>query len=61
MAYKSKDSKEAEEILRQVLSDPMSRENVVRAMLDIIMALLIQGFIRITYPEEVLDNMTEQD
>ena len=63
MAYKAyfQGSKEAEEILNKIMQDPMSRENIARAMADIIIALLIQGFIQIAYPEEKLDNMTEQD
>lgn len=43
------------------MNDPMTRLNILRAMLDTFSALLIYGFIRIAYPEEALENMNDQD
>jgi hypothetical protein len=43
------------------MGDPMTRLNVLRAMLDTFSALMVYGFIRIVYPEEVLEDMNNQD
>lgn len=43
------------------MSDPISRANIFRTMGDMFLALVIQGAIRILYPEEARDSMTEQD
>jgi hypothetical protein len=42
------------------MQDPMTRGNIARAMIDIFMSLIIQGFIMIIYPEEALKNMSDQ-
>lgn len=43
------------------MKSPIFRKNILAAMLDIFTSLIIQGLIRIVYPEEALDAMTEQD
>ena len=43
------------------MSDPISRANIFRTMGDMLLALIIQGVIRIAYPEEERNAMTEQD
>lgn len=67
LAYKSQygsteqERKEAEEILKTKLKSPMFRKNLIAAMLDMFTSLIIQGLIRIIYPEEALNAMSEQD
>jgi hypothetical protein len=67
LAYKSQYGKTQEErdlaneALTARMKSPMFRKNLLAAMLDIFTSLIIQGLIRIVYPEEALDAMTEQD
>ena len=67
LAYKSQYGKtqeerdQANEALTARMKSPMFRKNLLAAMLDIFTSLIIQGLIRIVYPEEALDAMTEQD
>jgi hypothetical protein len=56
-----KTRKEWEGIWEQKTKDPMTRLNILRALMDTFTSLLIYGFIRIVYPEEALENMNDQD
>lgn len=57
--YKNDEAAKAE--LERKMSDPISRANIFRTMGDMLLALIIQGVIRIAYPEEERAAMTEQD
>ena len=56
-----KTRKEWEGIWEQKTKDPMTRLNILRALMDTFTSLLIYGFIRIVYPEEALENINDQD
>lgn len=56
-----KTRKEWEGIWERKTKDPMTRLNILRALMDTFTSLLIYGFIRIVYPEEALENMNDQD
>ena len=52
---------EAEQMLNEKLKSPSFRRNLYSGMFDIFLSLMLQGVIRIVYPEEVRTNMNDQD
>jgi hypothetical protein len=48
-------------MLNEKLKSPSFRRNLYSGMFDIFLSLMLQGVIRIVYPEEVRTNMNDQD